>query len=311
MPGSPPDALVMGEALVDVIRRPDEPDDPRVGGSPFNVAVGLSRLEIPVDLYTRIGVDPHGEMLARHLVANGVGLVEGSLTSERTSTAVARIGPDGAATYDFDVTWSLSRVPRRSPALVHTGSIGAVVEPGASVVSEALGALREDATVSYDPNVRPRFMAERGAACARVEELVALADVVKASDEDAAWLYPGVAVEDVARDWLQRGPAVVVMTRGGTGAHAATADAAVDLPAPSAAVVDTIGAGDSFMAGLLAALADAALLGRSRETQLRALDVDTLSRLVEFAAACAAVTVSRPGADPPCRAELRAGVGLS
>jgi fructokinase len=262
VPDSPIEAYVVGEALIDLIRRPGEPETARVGGSPVNVAIGLSRLDIPVELQTHIGTDDHGVMIARHLAANDVRLVDGSVTDGPTSTAVATITEDGSATYEFDLSWSLGAVGRRTPALVHTGSIGAVLEPGAAVVVETIRALRDVATISYDPNVRPQLMGDRATARARIESLIALADVVKASDEDVAWLYPGIENDEVARRWLELGPALVVLTRGGSGAYAVTAGAAVEVLVPPTTVADTIGAGDSFMAGLLAALVDADLVGR-------------------------------------------------
>lgn len=296
--------LVIGEALIDLIRRPGQPDDARVGGSPLNVAVGLSRLGVPAVLQTSVGTDAYGAMVAAHLAANEVEMVPGSVHDGRTSTALATIGADGAASYDFAIDWHLARRVTGAPALVHTGSIGAVLEPGATVVAETLQAVRASATVSYDPNVRPQLMGERDAARGRIEALVALADVVKASDEDLEWLYPDEGIAAVTRRWLELGPALVVVTRGGAGAFAATPADAVDVIAPLTEVADTIGAGDSFMAGLLAALVDAGLVGRQRVAQLRALGQEELRGLLGFAAACAAITVSRPGADPPRRAEL-------
>lgn len=299
-----PAALVIGEALIDLIRRPGQPDDARVGGSPLNVAVGLSRLGVPVELLTHLGSDAYADLVTGHLDANGVRVAEGSVGPGATSTAAATIGPDGAATYDFAIDWALPGVPRRTPELVHTGSIGAVLAPGAEVVEETLQVVRGTATVSYDPNVRPQLMGDLHLARKQVEGLVGLADVVKASDEDAAWLYPDLTVADVVRHWLGLGPALVVVTRGGEGAYAGTVAEVAEVTAPRTTVADTIGAGDSFMAGLLAALSDAGLLGRAQEGALRSLAGEDLRRVLTFAAACAAVTVSRPGADPPRRAEM-------
>jgi fructokinase len=310
VPASPPDrklaepVLVIGEALIDLIRRPGEHVDARVGGSPLNVAVGLSRLDVPAVLQTRIGSDAHADLIAAHLSENDVALVPGSVAGGRTSTAVATIGDDGAATYEFDIHWSLDRTPTGSPTLLHAGSIGAVLEPGASVVINTIRVLRDNATISYDPNVRPRLMGERDSARARIESLVCLADVVKVSSEDLEWLYPDTDADVVARRWRHLGPAIVVVTHGETGAYAVGSAGAVRIPAPATDLVDTIGAGDSFMAGLLAALSDHDLLGRKQEARLRALDEDALRQLLVFAAACAAITVSRPGADPPRRDAL-------
>jgi fructokinase len=159
-------------------------------------------------------------------------------------------------------------------------------------------------TISFDPNVRPQLIGEPAEARARIEHLITLADVVKASDEDIAWLYPDVPVADVIEAWRESGPALVVATRGSAGADAVTEAGAVHVDAPKTTVADTIGAGDSFMAGLLAALDDRALLGGSHRDSLRVMDAATARDVVAFAARCAAITVSRPGADPPTRAEL-------
>lgn len=297
-------ALVIGEALIDLIRRPGLADDARVGGSPLNVAIGLSRLDVPAVLQTHIGTDEHGDMIRAHLTENEVALLPGSVTDGATSTAVATIAPDGSASYEFDITWSVAGAPVMAPALVHTGSIGAVLEPGASTVAETVRALRSTATISYDPNVRPKLMGGRDVARTKIEALVELSDVVKVSSEDLEWLFPGTTPADVARRWLRLGPAMVVVTLGEGGAYAAGPRAAVEIAASPTEVVDTIGAGDSFMAGLLAALCDRDLMGRAHADQLRALDAWQLCEVLQFAAACAAVTVSRPGADPPRRDAL-------
>jgi fructokinase len=300
--------LVVGEALVDLIRRSGQPEVARVGGSPLNVAVGLARLDVPAVLHTCLGVDDHGAAIEAHLAENDVELVDPAKPGRRTSTAVAEVGADGAASYTFDVHWSLEATPAPSPRLVHTGSIGAVLEPGATVVEQSIRAHRATATISYDPNVRPQLMGEREQVRQRIEELVALADVVKASSEDLVWLYQGGDLDEVARTWVGLGPALVVVTHGEHGAHAVGPATEVRVPAPATQLVDTIGAGDSFMAGLLAALSDAGLLGRDNEARLRAVDEKELRELLEFAAACAAITVSRPGADPPRRDALISGI---
>ncbi|GAB3861945.1 carbohydrate kinase [Nocardioides maradonensis] len=305
MSASPPEALVVGEALIDLIRRPDRPPVSSVGGSPLNVAVGLSRLDVPVLLHSHIGDDEHADLITDHLDENEVRLTPSSITAGPTSTAVATIGSDGAATYDFDIRWAVGEAPSGTPALVHTGSIASVLEPGAGPVRDLLDALRPCATISYDPNVRPRLMGDRGAARDNVESLVRRADVVKASDEDVQWLFPGCAPTAVARRWSGMGPALVVVTSGAGGAYAVgSTGTSVDVPALPTRVVDTIGAGDSFMAGLLAALSDAGVLGRDRAWALHSLTEEAIAELVGFAARCAAVTVSRPGADPPRREAL-------
>jgi fructokinase len=185
--------LVIGEALVDVIVRPGQPARIHPGGSPLNVAVGLGRLGLPVALLSRFGTDSHGDLIAAHLGHNRVAVRPGSIGPQPTSVAEATIGADGAATYRFHVDWALSHhdIPGPAPSAVHTGSIAATLEPGAAAVTAALRRLRPTATITYDPNIRPGLTPDRRAAARRVNAMIATADVVKASDEDIAWLHPG------------------------------------------------------------------------------------------------------------------------
>lgn len=280
--------LVIGEALVDVVRVGDAEPVGHPGGSPLNVAVGLARLGVPTTLHSEFGTDPHGRSIAAHLAASGVSTTAATVGPGATSLATARIGADGAATYEFAVAWNPEPVDARGYALLHSGSIGAALEPGASTVEEAVRGA--DGLVSFDPNIRPALMPQRGVALPRVERLVARADVVKASEEDLAWLYPGRGVGDVLALWASLGPQLVVVTRGGEGADALGPAGALHVDAPRTAVADTIGAGDSFMAGLLA--------------DLLRHGFDDPEASLRFAVRCAAVTVARAGADPPWRAEL-------
>ncbi|MFF9342758.1 MULTISPECIES: carbohydrate kinase [unclassified Streptomyces] len=300
--------LVIGECVADIVRGPGAADVVHPGGSPANVACGLARLGRPVTLLTQLADDPAGRLIAAHLTGAGVRLATGGAPA-RTPSAVVTLDGRGRAAYAFDIAWTLTaEEPPATPEPVrhvHLGSIAAVTEPGAAAVLALTGRLRPAATVSYDPNVRPALMGEHGPAVARVERCVALADVVKASDEDLAWLYPGEPPEAVAARWLALGPAVVLVTRGGDGALAVTREHTVAAGAPAVAVVDTVGAGDSFMSAVLDALA-----GRDRAA-LAALGADDLTGLLARAGAAAAVTVSRAGARPPDRAELDAALGAA
>lgn len=297
--------LVVGEALVDVVRRGGD-DVVHPGGSPLNVAVGLQRLGVPATLHSSFGADAHGVAITQHLEASGVTITPATIHEEATSVALATIAPDGAATYTFSIEWdpaSLEVAPGAFAA-VHTGSIGAALEPGATLIERLVAGCHATATISFDPNVRPQLMGSADTARPRIERLVALADLVKASDEDLAWLYPDAAATEVAERWLALGPALVVVTRGGDGAEATARAGRIHVPAPRTPVADTIGAGDSFMAGLLAALSDRGLLGADHREALRELSASDIRDIVGFAARCAAITVSRPGADPPTRADL-------
>ena len=192
-------ALVIGEALVDVVRRPDGSQAAHPGGSPANVALGLARLGRRAELLTYLGDDAYGTLVRHHVESSGATIALGS-PAPHTSVATATLDAQGVATYDFDLTWDIAgdATTLPSPLVVHTGSIAAVLEPGATAVTRILSAAREGATVTYDPNVRPSLMGDRADAAARIERLVALSDVVKVSDEDLAWLFPGEQPADAA-----------------------------------------------------------------------------------------------------------------
>ncbi|MDF9875817.1 carbohydrate kinase family protein [Cellulosimicrobium cellulans] len=298
--------LVVGEALIDVVHRADGSVDEHPGGSLANVALTLGRLGRDARLATWLGTDERGDAIRAWLDESAVTLTPGSTDADRTSVATAHLDAQGAATYEFDLEWHVpaGTAPDAGTLAVHTGSIAAVLEPGASDVRALVAAARDTATVTYDPNARPALMGDPADALARIEALVALADVVKVSDEDVAWLVPGVDPVAVAHQWLALGPALVVVTFGGEGAVAVTAAGEQRVTAPRVDVVDTVGAGDSFMGALVDGLWDAGLLGADRRDALRAIDAATLTTLLERCAAVAAVTVSRAGANPPRRAEL-------
>jgi fructokinase len=298
-------ALVVGEALIDVVMRGGRTLGEHVGGSPLNVAVGLARLGRPVDFLTWIGDDERGRRIAEHLRASGARLVDGSIEASRTATALATLDATGSASYLFDIEWRLS--PRAiaapyAPLVVHTGSIATVLEPGCTDVAAIIEASSANATITFDPNVRPPLIDDPNAARSRVEEMVARADVVKASDEDLRWLEPTIPPEEVAARWLALGPAIVAVTRGAQGAFAVCATGAQRVPARQVDVVDTVGAGDAFMVGLIDALWDTGLLGGNRRTALHDITSDTLADVLETAALSSALTIARPGADLPDRA---------
>jgi len=301
--------LVMGEALVDAVTRPSGETEEHVGGSPANVAFGLAALDHSVDLATWIATDERGLRIEEVCRSRGVALTAGSQGAPFTSVAHATLDASGAASYVFDLEWQVAAVPGLAAyGHVHTGSIAAVLEPGGSQVRETLAVARGlGATVSYDPNARPSLMGRPEDARRLIERSIELADIVKVSDEDIAWLFPDVPVDDVLASWAALGPALVVMTRGGDGAVVRLSRTGEQqlLPAPAVEVVDTVGAGDSFMAGLVSGLLDAGLLGgpEARQALRDATVVDVLPA-VERALRAAAVTVGRAGAHAPGRADL-------
>jgi fructokinase len=292
--------LVVGESLIDVVQRPDGTTVEHAGGSAANVAVALARLGRPVQFLTAYGDDERGAVLARHLNQSAVGLVGDPHSLARTATAQATIAADGSASYSFDIDWRLGDVPDLRPVAVHTCSIGAVLEPGASEVRRLLEELRPHATVSYDVNARPAVTGAGPQVVRAVEEVAALADLVKASDEDLEVLYPGEPAEQVVDRLLGLGPSAVVVTRGRHGALWFGSGVRVDVPAVEAEVADTIGAGDTFGAAVIDALWDLDSLGG----RLTGLETGEIEFVLRQAARAAAITVSRPGADPPYRHEL-------
>ncbi|MET4226022.1 carbohydrate kinase family protein [Oerskovia enterophila] len=306
MPHRSPHVLVVGEALIDEVRRPDGTTDEHPGGSPANVALTLGRLGRETRLAAHLGQDTHGETLRAWLAGSGVTLTPGSDGAAATSVARAVLDASGAATYDFAITWDVAPGTGADDATiaVHTGSIAAVLEPGADAVHDLVLAARERSTITYDPNARPSLMGTAEAALARIEPLVAAADVVKVSDEDVEWLRPGADPVEVARTWAAQGPAIVVVTFGGEGAVAVCPAGEVRVAAPRVDVVDTVGAGDTFMGALIDGLWERDLLGADRREALRAIDLASLTEVLEQCVAAAAITVSRAGANPPRRAEL-------
>ncbi|MFJ1586341.1 carbohydrate kinase [Streptomyces sp. NPDC088197] len=303
------DFLVIGECVADIVRTPGQPDVPHPGGSPANVAYGLARLGHATALLTQLGDDPSGKLITDHLRSAGVHLLADGRHDVRTPTAVVTLDEQGAARYDFDIAWTLGPVePPTALRHVHVGSIAAVAEPGAATTVDLAARLRADATVSYDPNIRPELMGTHELGVAGVERCVALSDLVKASDEDLEWLYPGEPVAAVAARWLAAGPAVVFVTMGGEGAAAFTRDIEVTGAPVRTEVADTVGAGDSFMSATLDALTGLGLTGAAARPALGALDKATLAHVLRHAGTAAALTVSRPGANPPTTGELRAAL---
>lgn len=292
-----PEVIVIGEALMDVVASPDGTVE-HPGGSPSNVAYGLGLLGIRTALLTSIGDDGRGRAIEAHLQRAGVALLPGSKAPGRTATATATLAADGSATYDFDIHWDLPPMARAFlPKVLHTGSIATFLAPGAAAVRTLLEQARRECLVTYDPNVRPALLGSQAEARSIFEELVPLTDVVKLSDEDARWLYPGLQLEDAAARILELGAGLAVVTRGSEGSLLATPEVQLVVPAVRSAVADTIGAGDSYMAALIYGL-----LARGSDRLAPAV-LETLGRTASKAAA---ITVRRPGANPPTAAELLA-----
>ncbi|MBE0008423.1 MULTISPECIES: carbohydrate kinase family protein [unclassified Arthrobacter] len=300
---------VIGETLIDEVISDVASPRAHVGGSPMNVAVGLARLGHPCRFIGRWGDDEYGRMIQEHLRGNSV-LTPMGPDKHPTSIATARLDPAGGASYKFQLVWELQGIREETDrilegtTLLHTGSIATMLEPGATDVLAVVEQAHPLATISYDPNCRPSIVTDVAYARDQAEKFVALADVVKASDEDLEWLYPGQDVLETARLWLAKGPAMVVVTRGSLGPWAVVAGGETSVPAPAAQVVDTVGAGDSFMSALLGSLVDRGFAGAQQRNDLRHISVEQMEAVLVYAARAAAVTVSRAGANPPDRNEL-------
>jgi fructokinase len=301
--------VTAGEALVDLA-----PDGDHLvalpGGSPYNVAVGVARLRRPTAFLGRLSTDGFGRDLELRLTREGVDLSLTARTDEPTTLAVVHLDETRQASYRFYLAGTsaaglhadeLPELPADAMLHVSFGAICPETVPAGPALITLLAREHGHRLTSLDPNVRPAAIGDLDAARLRLEALLAKVDVVKASDEDLAVLYPGLVDEEVAAGWLGRGPTLVVVTRGARGALATTGDHRVEVPAPTVEVVDTVGAGDAYSAGLLAWLD--AHGARTREA-VASLGPDVLEEALRQAARVAALTCTRPGADPPHADEL-------
>ncbi|MBN1096400.1 carbohydrate kinase [Blastococcus sp. TML/C7B] len=327
-----PKLCVLGELVVDLLPVPGAGAGPqgtapqyvaRPGGNALNAAVAAGRLGAPVALVARLGTGPLGAALRRHAELAGVDVSGFVAAAEPVSLAVIGLLPDGSPDYGFHVLgaadwqWTDDELARAVPegtAVLHVGSISSWTEPGAGAVAGLVERLAGTVLLSVDPNIRPPLADgpvgaslgnDRAGVTARLDRLVAQADVVKVSAEDLAWLEPGTTdLDDAARRWATRGPGLVLLTDGGAPLRVARPGRPVEhREPPRVEVADTVGAGDSLAAGLLSGLLAAGVTDRAA---LEGLDDERLLAIVDDAALVAALNCTRVGADPPTRAELDA-----
>jgi fructokinase len=308
--------LSCGDALIDflTVKSTDGRDAllPVVGGSCLNVAIGLARLGAPAGFVGGISTDLFGAMITAHAEASGVDLRYCRRSSRPTTLAFVRT-VEGEARYAFYDEGSAARhwtyrpgsLPFADIDAIHIGSTTLVdAEPSAETLRLVEDA-RGSTTLSFDPNCRPNLVGDKADYVRRMEAFAARADILRLSEEDFAFLYGDSSPAAKAAALLSAGTRLFVLSRGALGAQAWHAQAGVvEVTAPQAAIVDTVGAGDSFQAGLLFALRK---IGRIRRSALARLSADELGRAMRFAAACAAITCGRPGADPPRLSELGTG----
>lgn len=306
--------VVAGEALVDLIVTSSGAIDAVLGGAPFNTARAAARLGADVAFVGTLSTDRFGRGLRDALVADGVDVDHAADTDLPTTLALAEIDADGSASYHFYVAstsapalvpGALGRALGRSDGsgdggdIVFTGGLGLVLEPMAGLIAAEIDELPDEAMVVVDVNCRPAVIADRNAYLDRLAAVVARADVVKVSDEDLAYLEPSAPVDAAAARLLDAGPSAVVVTAGASHTSIVAADGAVDVPVPPSpgAIVDTIGAGDTFGAGLLAWWA-------ARGLRRADVTLETLAAAVAAGHTAAGIVVTRRGADPPHRDEL-------
>lgn len=301
--------VVCGEALFDVFNDGDTGDgyalSARVGGSPFNLAIGLARLDVPPMFFGGLSNDMFGRKLAATLEGEGVDLSCAPRPAAATALVTVDVDAAGVPAYTLYGTATaeralalsdLERVPGDAAA-IHVGSYCMAVEPVASVTQALVARQQGRSLIAFDPNVRLTIQPERAAWTEMVAWMLPRTDLLKISDEDLRHLYPNLSPQEFIAIALRAGVALVVVTRGGEGVLAATAALApFALPAPRIDVVDTVGAGDTFQAALLSHLSRHGLLTRAA---LAALDAQALRDALQFAGAAAALTCSRRGADMP------------
>ncbi|VEI12990.1 carbohydrate kinase family protein [Trueperella bialowiezensis] len=306
--------LVIGESLIDVVKRADGTASRHPGGSPMNVAVGLARLGRRVHLLTRFGDDADGSQLREYIESAGVSLYPGTVDSDATSIAIASINEAGSPAYHFDVNSAYVEPPAsvdqlvdiigELPTHVHIGSIGAHLRPGSHTVRRWLELLHEHATISYDPNVRLSILGSAQSVIDDMTQILPFVDIVKASTEDLEELtgHP-VDPDAAAHEFLAAGATFVAISMGSRGVKFFTPTESVALPALQVKVVDSVGAGDAMMSALIDSLARISVLGDER-AGLASISPSLLTSVGKFAVTAAAITVSRSGANPPTRDEV-------
>jgi fructokinase len=290
---------VCGEVLIDIL-----PTGPVVGGGPANTAKALARLGHDVHFIDGISSDAYGQSARAELLRDGVNLDLALASDKPTCTATVTLDTaggasyefliDGTATFDFAASW-LPDPYRYQPQVLHIGTLVTMIEPGASALYDWAMQVAELSPIVFDPNIRPSVQPDRDLYEAAVEKWAALSAVIKVSDDDLAWLFPDQSIDDVANRWISDGAFLVVVTRGANGLVGYTADGRVEVPGVKVDVVDTVGAGDTVGAIVVEAMLTHGLI---------ALHGDLLRSVLARAAAAAAITCSRKGAQPPFKHEL-------
>ena len=294
---------VVGEVLIDLI--PDGSDrKPIVGGGPANTAKALSKLGTDTQFIDGISTDDYGQIAKNELVASGVKLDYVKYSNKPTCLAIVSLSESGSATYefvientatfDFTPDW-LPNPQTEKPVLLHIGTLATVIEPGASVLFDWAQSVAKIALIVFDPNIRPAVMNDREKYVKQVERWVSISSAVKVSDEDIRWLYPSLEIDQVANNWIVKGPSLIVVTFGDKGLAGYRVGKKVSVDAVKVVVADTVGAGDTVGAILVEEIV---------KDGLNSLIGVRLEKMLNRAAKAAAITVSRSGANPPTLKEI-------
>jgi fructokinase len=297
---------VCGEALIDLIPVRPGSDQRQVipGGGPANTAHALARLDIPTEFIGGLSDDQYGQRMRSEFIAGRVGLTFTPEHQLPTCLAIVSIDLDGGATYEFKIdgtatfafaTENLPDPKLVNPEAIYIGTLATIIEPGASILKDWIIQAKDYAPIIYDPNIRSSVISDRSRYQEVVKNWVVLSNVVKASEDDLAWLYPDTDPLKIARSWVSQGVQLVVVTKGENGIVGVTENQEVSIPGVKVEVIDTVGAGDTVGAVLVEALI---------EFGLEKLTSELLSHTLHRAALAAAITCSRAGANPPTKAEL-------
>ena len=294
---------VVGEVLIDLIPDGDHYTSV-VGGGPANTAKALSNLGVKTHFIDGISSDKYGQMAKAELLAANVLLDYAQYSNNPTCTAKVTLSSSGSASYEFVIedtaTFDFSDLwlpdPQTyKPLLLHIGTLATVIEPGASVLFKWAQSVAHVAPIVFDPNIRPAVLGDRDEYLKKVEKWVAISSVVKVSDEDLNWLYPGKAIDEIVSKWLEVGVELVVVTLGDKGITAYRENEQISVDAVKVVVADTVGAGDTVGAILIEAIV---------ASDLDKLTGEVLKTMLIRATKAAAITVSRTGANPPSKEEI-------
>lgn len=304
--------LCCGEALIDMLPRQSTQGEPAfapyAGGAVFNSAIALGRLGIPTEFFSGLSSDLFGQQIREVLESSNVGSRYADVSARPTTLAFVRL-VDGHATYTFYDENTAGRMLTEADLPMLGGDIEAMLFGAISLIPEPSGSAYEalmkrehgSRVTMLDPNIRPGFIADKEKHLGRMRRMIGMADIVKLSDDDLAWFGETGSHDEVASAWLDQGPKLVIITSGARGADGYTRRHKISVASQIVEVVDTVGAGDTFNAGVLASLHEQGLLSKGA---LDELSGPALHAALSLGARAAAVTVSRAGANPPWRHEL-------